>query len=102
MSEESLPVEGLQALAPGRWRGRVRFPNRIQATAILIFALDRAWAGVRAHCPHEGYDLSDCALVEGCTLVCPRHGLALSLKGRAAFRVTRQGGAFAVGWPLQC
>lgn len=99
---ESLPVENLRSLEPGRWCGRVRFPNRVQPTAILIFALDGAWVGIRAHCPHEGQDLSGCELVDGIKLVCPRHGLALSLKGYLAFRLTRRGEDFAVAWPLQC
>ena len=98
----SLPVENLETLEPGRWRGKVRFPNRIQPTAILIFAVDQSWVGLRAYCPHEGYDLSACGLVEGHKLVCPRHGLALSLKGCEAFRLTREGEAFAVSLPLEC
>lgn len=99
---ELLPVQGLEALAPARWRGRVGFPNRIQPTAILILEFDGAWIGVRAHCPHEGQDLSDCPLDGGCNLVCPRHGRVIDLSGPDAFRLARRGEAFAVPWPLEC
>lgn len=99
---ESLPVEALRAIEPGRWCGKVRFPNRLQPTAILIFALDGAWAGLRAHCPHEGYDLSDCRPDETGALVCPLHGLSLPLRGPAALSVSREGDAFAVSWSPPC
>lgn len=99
---ELLPVQGLEPLAPARWRGRVGFPNRIQPTAILILERDGACVGVRAHCPHEGQDLSDCPLEDGGKLVCPRHGRVIDLAGPDAFCLVRRGESFAVAWPLEC
>jgi diguanylate cyclase (GGDEF)-like protein/PAS domain S-box-containing protein len=99
---ELLPVTGAEWLERGqRWRGRVRFPDSAEPSAVLIFRHGEGYLALPAACPHEGQDLSECPLDDQHRLTCTRHGLRLNLAGRDGFRVERRGEAFAVPWPLQ-
>lgn len=98
---ERLMVTGLEPVEPARWSGKVQFPNRLQPTAILVFACGSAHVGVRAHCPHEGENLTRCPLDSQRRLVCPRHGLPVRLDGPDAFRVEGAAPSFVVPWPLE-
>lgn len=97
---ERVTVEAVEQQESGRWRGRVQFPNRLQPIRVLLFEIDGDYAGVRAHCPHQGYDLSRCPLDDNGCLVCPSHNLAICLQGDG-FRIERVAGLFVVPWPLE-
>ncbi|MDD5329992.1 MAG: EAL domain-containing protein [Sulfuricella sp.] len=102
MTEKGLAVEAVEWLeALRRWRGRVRFPDAPAARAILIFARPDGYLGLPAACPHEGQDLSGCAVEAGDRLTCPRHGQRVALAGPESFRVEREAEGFRVPWPLE-
>ncbi len=102
MTEKGLAVEAVEWLeALRRWRGRVRFPDAPAARAILIFARPDGYLGLPAACPHEGQDLSGCAVEADDRMTCPRHGQRVTLTGPESFRVERETEGFRVPWPLE-
>ena len=76
-----------------RWRGRLRLPNRPKALSMLIFQLDDELRAVPALCPHQGYDLTHCALRDGASLLCPAHGLRIALTS-TGYAVKTENGRF--------
>lgn len=90
---ESLTL--IDTAEPPRWTGHLRLPGAHRPIDILVFNIqDEHWA-CPALCPHEGYDLTHCSLLNGNTLVCPAHSLRIDLK-TSGFRVKEHGGQFLV------
>lgn len=101
MQPEKLVLQSVECLEPARWRARIQFPNRPQPAVVLVFERDGRYAGMRAHCPHKGQDLSQCPLDTADRLACPRHGAVMYSWGKDGFRIEREADRFVVSWPLE-
>lgn len=84
----------IESVNPPRWKGCVRIPDNTTPLDILIFNLDGGFWALPSHCPHQGYDLSLCPLVDGNSLVCPLHGERLTKDG-TGFPVYETNGQFS-------
>ncbi len=80
---------------PPRWEGRLSLPDRDRPIDVLIFNIDGEYWALPALCPHQGYDLAHCPLVDGSRLVCPAHGEKIELK-TAGVPVIEHDGRFLV------
>jgi len=80
---------------PPRWKGRLQLSAERHPIDILIFNIESEFLAIPARCPHEGYDLTHCSLLNGNTLVCPAHGQCLDLK-ISKYRVKERDGQFLV------
>jgi len=85
----------LDSAKPSRWKGRVQLPGEHRPIDILIFNIQGEFRAVPAQCPHEGFDLTHCPLLNENTLVCPAHSLCVDLKA-SGFRVKEHDGQFSV------
>ncbi|MCW8891314.1 MAG: hypothetical protein OQL20_11710 [Sedimenticola sp.] len=94
-------IKALGQVDADRWRGRVRFSNRLQSTTVLVFELDGDPVGVKAHCTHQGYDMFIRPLDDNGCLVCPRYGLGNSTKGADGFRISWEDSQFVMPWSLE-
>jgi diguanylate cyclase (GGDEF)-like protein/PAS domain S-box-containing protein len=86
-------VTFLDTTEPPRWAGRLWLPNGHQPIDVLIFKLQDTFRAIPALCPHEGYNLTQCPLPNGDSLVCPAHSLRIDLK-TSGFHVKEEGGRF--------
>ena len=94
----NIPVEAvtfLENTASPCWKGFIRLPDQQIPIDILIFNIDNEYFAVPAHCPHQGYDLSDCPLVNGYTLICPAHHQRTNLKA-SDYAVQLDNGRFLI------
>ncbi|PPD39413.1 MAG: diguanylate cyclase [Methylobacter sp.] len=78
---------------PPRWTGKLRRPDGHQPMDVLVFDIAGEFLAIPALCPHEGYHLAQCPLLDGHTLVCPAHSLRIDLK-TSGFRVEKDGDQF--------
>lgn len=85
----------LDSAGPPRWAGSLQLPGRQCPLDVLLFNLDGEYWAVPARCPHQGYDLSACALRNGDTLSCPAHGHRVAVKTEG-YPVTAIDGQFFV------
>lgn len=93
MNIKELQVTNLEKLAEENcWKGQVQLPRKRFPTSILIFEQDGKYAAIRAHCPHEGYDLEGCPLDEYGRVTCPLHGRHVHVFGpqEGGFMVRRE------------
>ena len=88
-------VTFLDSADPPRWKGRLQLPGEHRPIDILIFNIQGEFQAVPALCPHEGYDLTHCPLLNGNILVCPAHSRRIDLK-ISEFRVKEHDGQFLV------
>ncbi|MGY6274997.1 EAL domain-containing protein [Methylomonas sp. MgM2] len=88
-------VTFLESAQPPRWSGRFRSPDKSGLVDILIFNSGGEFLAIPFRCPHQGYDLTHCTLVDENTLVCPAHSHRIDLK-TAGFHVEESNGQFLV------
>jgi len=88
-------VTYIDSADPPRWAGRLHLPGQ-NVIEILIFKIDDEFRAFPARCPHEGYDLSQCPLQNGNTIVCPAHSLRIKELKTAGFHVKQHDGQFLV------
>lgn len=86
-------VTCINTAEPPRWAGKLWLPDGHQAIDVLIFNLQGEFRAFPASCPHEGYNLTQCPLLNGNLLVCPAHGLRIEL-ATSGFRVKKEGDRF--------
>ncbi|MDD5577764.1 MAG: EAL domain-containing protein [Methylobacter sp.] len=86
-------VTFLDSTNPPRWTGRLRLPGEDRLIDILFFNIQGEFQALSALCPHEGYDLTHCPLLNGNMIVCPAHSLRIDLK-TSGFRVKKDGSRF--------
>ncbi|MGZ8160473.1 MAG: EAL domain-containing protein [Methylobacter sp.] len=89
-------VTFLASANPPRWTGKLQFPGELSSIDILIFNIQGEFRAFPALCPHEGYDLTNCPLLNGNSLVCPAHSLEINELKTSGFCVTKQDGQFLV------
>jgi 3-phenylpropionate/trans-cinnamate dioxygenase ferredoxin subunit len=61
-------------LAPGQWR-----TVDVDGTPVVVFNLDGDYYAIEDVCTHDGGQLTG-GTVEGCEVVCPRHGARFAIK----------------------
>ncbi|MFI3158133.1 MAG: EAL domain-containing protein [Methylococcaceae bacterium] len=88
-------VISLDSADPPRWKGRLQLSAEHRPIDILIFDIQGQFRAIPALCPHEGYDLTHCALVNENILICPAHNQHTDLKA-SSFQVQEHNGQFLV------
>jgi len=102
LKNPNLPVTAVQAVTfldsadPPRWTGRVQLPGQQHPIDILIFKIEGEFWAFPALCPHQGYDLKNCRLLNGNTLVCPAHSQRIKGLETSGFRIEEHDGQFLV------
>lgn len=98
----NLPVAVVQAVtfldsaAPPRWTGRLQLPGEQRPLDILIFKIQDEFRAFPARCPHQGYDLAHCPLLNGNLLICPAHNLKIRELKTSGFSIKEYNGQFLV------
>lgn len=85
----------LDSVEPPRWKGSFRLSAEHPLIDILIFSIQGQFQAIPALCPHEGYDLTHCVLINENTLVCPAHRQHTDLN-TSKFKVHQHDGQFLV------
>ena len=80
-----------------RWCGRVQLPETAEPTHVLVIRHQGKLVAIPSRCPHEGASLEDAEHDEHGNLVCPAHGVRVSLQDEQTyFPVKQVDGEFVV------
>jgi 3-phenylpropionate/trans-cinnamate dioxygenase ferredoxin subunit len=69
-----IPVALASAIAPGDYA-----QTEVDGVIVAVFNIDGRFFAIEDQCTHDGGGLSG-GVVEGCEVVCPRHGARFSLE----------------------
>lgn len=72
-------IEQVRLYSRGQWVGEIVLPDHQFKSPLLIYEWQGGHRAIHRSCPHKEYDLVGCPISRGGVVICPWHGLPVSV-----------------------